>query len=333
MRLKKTLRFLVVLFVAFIVLEVGTRIILALNGRGFFRDRRFRSPWFTVYDAPAPLENGDFLYFKRGQKTTRITPADTIRIICLGGSTTVNAANKNHYPQVLQDKLNNIYKHVKFEVLNAGGDAFSSEHSFVNLSLRLLYYRPDCIIVYHNINDLSANYFPPSIKTDYANKYVNNLFLAPECKIGMLRYLYNSRLISYFLMRLNNLAFERHAAKLHNPEVSKGGEIFRNNLINILEVAKAHDIKVIFGVQAACFKKGEEYIYIKKEDFLEYNNIVRQVAREYNADLVDCFKSLAEKEGYFSDLVHYTASGIEKVSDAFLSEIRKIYPDSPKNLR
>jgi len=321
----------IIFVVIFIIIELLVRIVLFCQGMGFFRKPRFISPWFTVYDQPPPLEKNGILTFQKGQKTTVKVLADTIRIICLGGSTTVNAATKNHYPAVLQEMLNRHYKNVKFEVLNAGGDAFSSAHSLVNLALRLTYYNPDCIIVYHNINDLSVNYFTPEVMTDYSNKYLNNLFLASECKVGMQKYLFGSRFLSFLIMKINNVNFNTVAARRSKElDISTGKEVFRNNLYNIALIAKGHKIRVIFGLQAACFKKTERFPYIKSEDFLAYNDVVRDVASEFDIPVVDAFSYLGQREQFFNDLVHYTESGVNKVSEAFFGVIIKMYPDVPK---
>jgi lysophospholipase L1-like esterase len=321
-------RYFILLLGIFIIAEILTRLFLFYNGSGFFREKRFISPWFTAYDSPSPAEKDGFLYFKRGEKTTRNPAENTIRIICLGGSTTVNKWTKSHYPGVLQDKLNRSYRNVKFEVLNAGADAFSVAHSFVNFSFRLLYYNPDCIIVYENINDLSANYFQEPVKTDYANKYLDNLFLAPECKLGAQRYFFGSRFLSAFMMSWNNFIFEKKALALRNSmDISEGKKIFRTNLTNIAVVAKANKVNMILGVQAACFKKAGKFSYIKREDFYEYNNIIKEVAQEQNLAAVDCFKALEENPEYFMDLVHYTELGIDKLSDTFYEKIKELYPD------
>lgn len=330
MRSKKIFFILASIIIAFLAAELATRALLSFNGRGFFKERRFVSPWFTTYDTPAPQEKDGFLYFKRGQKAAKIPPPNTIRIICLGGSTTVNLSTKTHYPAVLQDKLNGYYKNVRFEVLNAGGDGFSSAHSLVNLSLRLLYCHPDCIIVYHNINDLSANYFPP-LKTDYATKYMDNLFLAPECKAGIERWLSPSRLISRFMIKFDEFDFtKRSLAASKTTDIAEGKKIFESNLTNIVAVAKAHNINVILATQAACFEYAKKYPYIKKADFLEYNNVIKDVAKKQSVAIADCFGGLGERPEYFIDLVHYTESGIEKVSDVFSQTVEAAYPDVPK---
>jgi lysophospholipase L1-like esterase len=330
MRKKRTLtKLLLVILAVFLILEILLRGALFFNGMGFFRERRFISPFFTLYDTPAPLVRGGELYFKRGQKIKIVKPDNTVRIFCLGGSTTVSANTRGHYPQLMQDKLNRSYKNVHFEVMNAAGDAFSSAHSFVNFALRLSSFHPDCIIVYHNINDLSVNYFGKKADPDYANKYMNNLFLAPECKLGIQKYFFGSRMISYLMMVLNNYAFQKQAMRIYGDiDISEGRKVFRRNLEDIIILAKARGIKVVLATQAACFAKSKSYPYIRKNDFLSYNETVKDLASQYNLDLVDCFRNFRENEDYFVDLVHYTETGVEKLSDEFFRKIAKIYPDA-----
>lgn len=316
--------------VIFLIIELLKRVSLFRKGYGFFRKKRFVNPWFTAYDPPPPQEKNGYLYFKKGQVATKYPEENAIRIICLGDSTTINTMTKTHYPAVLQERLNCFYKKTRFEVLNAGADAFTTAHSLVNFSLRLLYFKPECIIVYHNINDLSANFFLPFLKTDYSNKYFINLFLAPECKLGLQKCFFSSRLLSGLMMKWNNFIFEKKALALkENIDISLGKEVFKNNLKNIISIAKLNKIKVILGTQAACFSKDSAmFSYIKKEHFCEYNNVIRLLAEEEKIMLADCFGALGQNAVYFSDLVHYTNSGVNKLSDVFFKAVRMLYPDT-----
>ena len=313
--------------------EFLKRIDAFIRGKGFFRKKRFISPWFTTYEAPPPEEKNEMLYFKRGKVVSRVVPENTIRIICLGDSTTINYGTKLHYPTLLESKLNEHYKNLNFEVLNAGGDAYSTAHTLVNLALRLIYLKPDCIIVYQNINDITANYFSPPLKTDYANKYLNNLFLAPEYKIGIQRYLIPSRLLTLLMMKLNNKVFEHNAIKLRDKiDLSVGKEVFRTNLNNIITIAQENRIKVILATQAACFeKRSSRFAFIKRDDFCAYNSIIKQLAEEKKVIVADCFASFKEEAKYFSDTVHYTEEGIEKLSSVFFELFSEIYQDKKIN--
>lgn len=316
--------------IIFLIIEFTKRIFLFYKGYGFFRKKRFVSPWFTSYDTPPPLEKDGCLYFKKGQIAAKLPKEHTIRIICLGDSTTINIATRAHYPAILQNMLNSSYRNIRFEVLNAGADAFTTAHSLVNFSLRLLYFRPDCIIVYHNINDLSANFFKPCLKTDYSNKYLTNLYLAPECKLGFQKYFSSSRLLSGLMMKWNKFTFEKKALAMREGiDIAMGKEVFRNNLKNIISTARLNKIKVILGTQAACFsKRSSAFGYIKKEHFLEYNNVVKLLAQEEKVGLADCFSALGQNAAFFLDLVHYTDSGIDKLSGVFFEAIKMLYPET-----
>ncbi|RJP28987.1 MAG: hypothetical protein C4533_04115 [Candidatus Omnitrophota bacterium] len=325
MKYKKNIFIIIIVISFFVICEVSVRFLLFSQGKGFFRERRFVSPWFTVYDPPLPLEKDGIGYFRRGKPAARTPAPGVIRIICLGGSTTANVSTKIDYPQLLENKLNSNTKGIKFEVLNAAADAFSSAHSLVNFELRLIYYHPAYIIVYHNINDLSANYFGKKITSDYANKYMNNLFLAPECKIGFYRVLFKSKLISYILASISYSLFDKQMqSKAEDVDIVYGKDIFRNNLMNIVAVARQNGIIPILASQAACFGKNN-FSYINKNDFIEYNAVIKDVASKTGCIYVDSFSALNENPEYFIDLVHYSESGVEKLADVFYDNLCAIF--------
>jgi lysophospholipase L1-like esterase len=128
------------------------------------------------------------------------------------------------------------------------------------------------------------------------------------------------------MMKWNNYIFEKKAVSMGNIEISKGKRIFKNNLTNIAMIARANDVKVILGVQAACFEKKHRFPYIKKEDFGEYNDIVKQVGEEQGIAVVDCFSEMGQYPVYFKDMVHYTERGVDKLSEVFYHKILELYP-------
>jgi lysophospholipase L1-like esterase len=90
-------------------------------------------------------------------------PKDTIRIVCLGGSTT---AGKEAWPYWLERNLEQ--KGMKVEVLNFGVQAWTSAESLSALMFLGLDFSPDHVLVHHTNNDaapLMAHQFRP----DYAH--------------------------------------------------------------------------------------------------------------------------------------------------------------------
>jgi len=86
-------------------------------------------------------------------------PRDTLRIVCLGGSTTVQGeTNEDTYPALLEKKLRIRYPQQKIEVLNLGVSGARSTYWLSRLDY-LFSLHPDIIIQYEGINDICWVYF------------------------------------------------------------------------------------------------------------------------------------------------------------------------------
>ena len=161
-----------------VIAEGAWRVYLYRTGRGFFDDpHEFISPFFTTFDEPMPVITPQAFYYRNGS-VPRDKPADEIRVICFGGSTTVNFRAGGSYPERIEARLT-ADGLGPVRVLNAGGEGYSTAHILVNLALRNLAAKPDVITVYENINDLSAIYFGDGVEPDYANKSRNRLLSRP----------------------------------------------------------------------------------------------------------------------------------------------------------
>ncbi len=82
-------------------------------------------------------------------------PEGTVRIIAIGGSTTVQgASNDETYPALLEHELSVLFPDRRIEVLNLG---VSGTRSYFWLSRldELLSYQPDIVIQYNAINDIT----------------------------------------------------------------------------------------------------------------------------------------------------------------------------------
>ncbi len=93
----------------------------------------------------------------RGDEIAREKPADTVRVACLGASTTFCAeVSSNHatWPYLLQEKLKQAYPGVKFEVVNAAVGGYVAADNLKNLEHRVLPLSPDLVIYYEANNEI-----------------------------------------------------------------------------------------------------------------------------------------------------------------------------------
>lgn len=93
----------------------------------------------------------------RGREISRAKPPGTIRIACLGASTTYCAevpSDDATWPAQLERVLQERYPRARFEVVNAGIPGCRAEHTRVQLERRVLPLEPDLVIEYEGYNDL-----------------------------------------------------------------------------------------------------------------------------------------------------------------------------------
>lgn len=320
-----------ILVFLFLFLELATRSwhVIANDG-SFFRKNYFISPWITTFDFPFPITKADGkTYFRhRNIPTTIEKPGDTIRIIAVGGSTTANKRpyrlNKIDYSKALEEKLEDGFKQLSFEVLNAGSDAYSTAQSLINIEFRLVEYSPDIILLMHTINDASVNAFNGGATSDYSNKYMQPYYLSSSLQgsLSFVGFIAQSQLLSR--IGLPELLADKKGDVTVSNEYGYGLYLFKRNLAAISSICKLHNIDLVLLSQPARMGSSKYTKYIPKDMFLEYSKAVSDVAIEQGVYFIDMFSKFGHEERYFVDHIHYTPEGVERFSSILYSELRSI---------
>lgn len=91
----------------------------------------------------------------RGEDISAVKPKGTYRIVVLGGSTVLDreVPFEESAVRVLEKKLKNYYPNKKIEVINAGKDYYTSEHSLIQYMFKIADLNPDLVIMYAGAND------------------------------------------------------------------------------------------------------------------------------------------------------------------------------------
>ncbi len=225
-------------------------------------------------------------------------PANMIRIICLGDSTTAgyHLLPKGYsFPEQLSRILKAKYAD-NIEVINEGAGGYSSYQGLVFLKKHILQYSPSIITLKFGCNDSALALPLPDKDVKIKTKGVL-----------MDRALNWSRIyqLVWFLKTIQrNQYYFKHSNELP-LRVSK--EEFEANINEMIKIAAQHNIKVIFITSPT--RDSASLIQ-------EYNKILRKIARSKNVPLVDAglkFEELGEKaKGLFYDAGHLKADG-EKI--------------------
>src|SRR6185503_15144799 len=124
-----------------------------------------------------------FISSRHGELYPLRKGAGVLRIVAFGGSTTENIdvmkSHGTHYPRELERILRQRMGTDGVEVINVGNSAYATPHALILLSLHVLSWEPDIVILSENVNDLTAAYFPHFV-SDYSNKYSHPTFGMPD---------------------------------------------------------------------------------------------------------------------------------------------------------
>lgn len=110
----------------------------------------------------------------RGRFLPLYKTTGTIRIACLGGSTTYNTSattDSRTYPARLETVLREHYSSAPFviEVINAGHPAYTSLETLVLFETLVLDFSPDVAIFHHGLNDTWEGTQFPNFQGDYTH--------------------------------------------------------------------------------------------------------------------------------------------------------------------
>jgi hypothetical protein len=233
----------------------------------------------------------------------------------VGGSTTKNEdaflLNGIDYATALERKLREDIPGLEFEVLNAGSDAYSTAHSLVNIEFRLVEFSPDFILLMHNINDSTVNYFLNGATWDYSNKYLQSYFLNPS--------LQGTRSVTGFLTQSRFLARFGLPQMLANKggdinpgnDIAEGMRLFERNILAINAICKMNGIELVLMSQAT---SGEPHQFVSQEVFSAYNRLIEVIAAENEIEYIDLASEMGHDKELFLDQVHYTPEGIGRLA-------------------
>ena len=259
----------------------------------------------------------------RGPEMATEKDPGTIRILCLGGSTTYCTGAMSDaaaWPAQLEKQLNGAgIPGVHFEVGNAGVSGWTSAESLINLALRLVELRPDFLLLYHIPNDARAIQ-TRGVVGDYT--HLRQAWVADNP--GEVDRWLSERFHLFGRWRQSRGGAEQAIVSLQRyvfvPDfksqhvrsdvqvVERGVEIYRRNLTHMIALARAHGIEPVLKTFADCPSKdapdGERYT----ETIQRQNQVIEALGADLGVTVVD-MTPLRDRPELFDDWMHYNERG------------------------
>ncbi len=341
---KSTLILISILF-TLVVLEIGTRIWLAIIPED-------ESLQYSVYSYLSP-DNQRYVrhhylnyypnpHFKRGKthhnslgyrndEFPREKPEGVFRIAVLGGSTTYNIGindNDKTFTAVMERELRDKYGYENVEVINAGVGGYNSWETLINLEFRVLDIDPDLVIEYEGTNDVHARFVDPaSYKSDDSGRRKqwdpppvpvlehSALFRVILRKTGITKQVGIGNFVT------PDTAYGPYSVKKHNPMelLDKNPPIFfERNLRNMIALTKANGVDMVFVTWAWSPYLGD-YASTPhyQRAFREMNEVLAKVAAENGVPLFDFEAVMPDDKKYWGDGRHENELGAEIKGELF----------------
>ena len=274
----------------------------------------------------------------RGDEFARQKPAGTVRIACLGASTTFCAeVSHNHktWPHRLQEKLKTAYPGVNFEVVNTAVGGYTATENVRNLTHRVLPLDPDLAIYYEGNNE---------IVKDTRRLAVERGLVAPATGPTLASRISNYSLL--FDLTYKNLAIvsgrsrTTSAAKTLDSVPRDLPQHFIGLLDEMRGKLAAKDVPLVLSTFIVKFRRSQpretqianadvEFYYMpwmSIDGMLDamdvYNAAILDYAAAQRLPVVDDRDAVPPDAEHFSDCMHFVDKGAEAMADRFFRYLR-----------
>jgi lysophospholipase L1-like esterase len=262
----------------------------------------------------------------RGPEIAMPKPADTVRVAYLGASTTWCAevsGNDYVWPHLATASLRRAFPEVRFDYVNGGVPGYTIESILKNLQYRVAPLHPDVIVIYEASNNLSGEMRELALKRgiiEDRNIEVNSW----PSRYSLLWYLVEKNLR---VMTAQRMAENNHG--LLEVDTNTLGTEYRQILTDLVRAAQSSAKLVAvatFSIQPRREQPPERQMRASAsalfympfvtpatiiETYDRYNQIIREVARDTGAMLIDGEDEIPGDPAHFTDSVHFTDLGSE----------------------
>ncbi|MFH1397315.1 MAG: SGNH/GDSL hydrolase family protein [Candidatus Omnitrophota bacterium] len=279
----------------------------------------------------------------------------TYRIICLGSSYTLSGSTGNRFTDLLEKKLNNRYKHIKFEIINAGVSGQNILGSFMNFALDWRVLNPDMVII-DNVLDNVDSYNVPFYLSNYRKLFKFDTIAEYYTLQKIKNHIAFWRVLDLMVLRLRNtynkIMFEENPSGNYSKQnpgsqelvYKEGLSYYERVLESLVLLAKGSNCKVVLlscGItvdeknnreSGNKFRewlemhyspmRADTIIYLIKE----YNNIMEKISNRNNVGFIDLSQVVPKDHINFSDATHRSDSGNNIFSNVLMNGLIKYLP-------
>lgn len=275
----------------------------------------------------------------RGAEIAERKPSGTLRIACVGGSTTFCAEvndDAGTWPEQIATRLRAKLPDLPIEVFNAGLPGIGIDETRTDYEARVALCEPDVVVLYHATNDLSRDSRILALERGVIHE-------APDQRSWFAEHFVVVDLIEKNLRMMSRRNRAKAGDSLLDCDFTALASGFEAKVTDfVTQSAKGRYVVIpTFSTQLrADQNEARQYAaavtslyYMPYFDparllaaFAAYNDALRRAAKSSDALLVECADSIPGDPEHFRDSVHLTARGCsilaQRCVDAMLSDPR-----------
>ncbi len=285
----------------------------------------------------------------RGDEVTLEKPPKTLRIVCMGASTTFcseASSNITVWPSRLQAILQKQFPKINVEVINAGVPGYRVAQTRISLEKRVLPLNPDLVLLYHANNDIAFD----------TGRLAADLGLTKPKSgrhSGLLKSLSKASILFDLLYKNLTIATSgggKHAKKLSAipPDLPAR---FIGEISQVREELRKHNIPLVMSAFLVKYRRDQPrdqqianadvsfyYMPWMTIDLLLdaidlYNDALLDHAREHAVPFISDRESVPPDDTHYADAMHMTDQGCARFAQrvaSFLEQNKILEPIARK---
>lgn len=289
----------------------------------------------------------------RGPEVAAAKRPGTVRIVCLGGSTTFDIGSvgpHRPWPEVLEAELRRGLATTRVEVLNLAVPGATSLDSLIDLQTRALRLAPNLVVVYQGHNDLIYSLPGPAGADDLLLPWEDRPrgWIKRWLTRNSLLYAKSQLRVARLWNGLARLVLRRPpeppSAEARERAIGRGLDAFRDNLRSVAAICRAHGITLALpqlivpradGAALSgcrpCRQLPAAYGGLPAERihaaFASYDHVLSELSARGQAWYVPTAGWVPSADGYYHDAVHFGPEGSRlmgrRLADALAPLVRE----------
>ncbi len=298
----------------------------AAIARSATKPARFKPHPYLAY-APADVVMSATGCTIAGDSFLYVKPPDTLRIACLGGSTTMRA-----YPTHLAEELCPSFGNT-IEIMDWGCAGWTVVESSINYLIRASDFQPDVVILHHGMNDMG-----PRLRNTYQLDYSH--YRRPLSMNGppvWLRWLRFSKLAVWLAMRsgmgmadldTQTVIPYKQSELYGNHPPTNTLMPYRNSLESIHTLTQSRGVKLIL---AGMIWQATKTLPEKNVPLIEeHNQLMRTFADKNHIEYADLQTSFQHRPEDFNDASHLNRLGNRRKAAILANAVAKVMNATPR---